>query len=228
MRIKAKQLDALVGQARWNTTGVAIPDGASAVVTSHFNGRVGGGADAAVGVYTQSPQNKVYLRDKLTGKAIVDGSPENNQVYARLTELGNVWTLSFYIAPAGAEEVFSFTGHPSVGNEFDYRWCETIQLANALPTAVVDVGESIDEILATSPAAHNHIQESLLVTANGQQVFTLSQTPKDPLDVVLTVNGLRYNNGAGKDFTVAGTALTWTDLSFALDTTDSVVVDYAF
>jgi hypothetical protein len=52
--------------------------------------------------------------------------------------------------------------------------------------------------------------------------------PKDPLDVVLTVTGLRYNNGAGKDFVVAGTSLTWSDLSFTLETTDSVVVDYAF
>ena len=228
MRIKAKQLDALVGQARWNTSGVVIPNGSSADVTSHFNGRVSSGSDSQIGVYTQSPQNKIYLRDKLTGKAIVDGSTENNQVYARLTELGGVWTLSFYSAPAGAETAFSFADHADVGKEFDYRWCETIQLANAMPTAVVDVGESIDEILATSPAAHNHIQESLVVAANGQTVFTLSQTPKDPLDVVLSVNGLRYNNGAGKDFTVTGTAVTWADPSFTLETTDRVVVDYAF
>lgn len=228
MRIKAKQLDALVGQARWNTSGVAIPDGGSVVVTSHFNGRVSNGSDTLIGVYTQQPQNKIYLRDKLTGKAIVDGSPDNNQVYARLTETGNVWLISFYVTSAGVETTFSFAGHSDIGKEFDYRWCETIQLANAMPTAVVDVGESIDEILATSPAAHNHIQESLPVVVNGQKVFTLSHTPKDPLAVVLTVNGLRYNNDADKDFTVTGVTVTWAGQSFALETTDSVVVDYAF
>lgn len=228
MRIKAKQLDALVGQARWNTTGVVIPAAGSVVVTSHFNGRVSGGSDSNIGVYTQAPQNKVYLREKAGGKAIADGTAQNNQVYARLTELAGVWTLSFFTAPNGVETAFNFTGHADLGKEFDYRWCETIQLANAMPTAVVDVGESIDEILATSPAVHNHIQETIPVAANGQKVFTLSQTPKDDNDVVLTVNGLRYNNGAGKDFTVAGTILTWTDQSFAMETTDSVVVDYAF
>ena len=229
MRIKAKQLDVFVGQARWNASGVAIPTGSSTVVTTHFNGRVGGGSDIALGVYTQSPQNKIYLRDKLSNKAISDGTFENNQIYARLTETGNVWTLSFYTAPGGAETLFSFAGHPDlVGDLFDYRWCETIQLSNAMPTAVVDVGESIDEILATSPAAHVHIQESLPVTAPGQTLFTLSAVPKDPLDVVLTVNGLRYNNGPGKDFAVIDTTITWTNLSFTLETTDSVVVDYAY
>jgi hypothetical protein len=229
MRIKAKQIDALVGQARWNTSGIAIPNGSAVVVSAHFNGRLGGGSDLVAGVYTQSPQNKVYLRDKLSNKAITDGTFDNNQVYARLSEIENVWTLSFFTAPGGAESPFNFIGHPDlVGDLFDYRWCESIQLANAMPTAIVDVGESIDEILATSPAAHVHMQEELTVTADGQTSLTLAAAPKDPLDVVLTVNGLRYNNGVGKDFTVTDKTVIWTNLSFALETTDSVVVDYAY
>lgn len=225
---KAKQLDVIVGQAHWNTTGFTIPAATSITVTSLFSGYTSGGNDTTVGVYTGSPQNKVYLRAKATGKALEDDS--QRIIFGRLTESGSVWTISFYVLISGSETAYDFTGHDEQGNTAEFRWCESVQLKDANPTAVVEFGEGIDEINASNPLAHNHIVEELTVTAQNT-INSLTQAPKDANDVKLIVNKLVYQ--VGDDFTLGGTGnkdITWSAVNsgFNVETTDEVIAFYEY
>lgn len=60
---------------------------------------------------------------------------------------------------------------------------------------------------------------------------TLSNTPLDDACVVLDLNGIRQIQGAGQDYTVSGTTITWlasTGTAVDMATTDSVLVTYLF
>lgn len=220
---KAKQLDIVVGQARWNTSFAGtIPGANSMAVTTAFSGMTAGGTDSVVGVYTTPPQNKVYLRNRQTGKAFQDSNGQ--QVIGRLTESTGVWTLSFFVISAGSETAYNFTGSTDVGATFDMRWCESIQLKDALPTAVVDYAEGIDEIDPSSPLIHQHQVDYFTATA-AQVNFTSSATPKDATDAALFVNGIRYKYTT--DFTFVGTAVTWLNTDFTLAAGDIVTLEYA-
>lgn len=234
-KIKGKQIDQLVGQAHWNTTGIAIPSAASVTVTTAFAGKVSGGSNAAVGVFTTNPNNKIFLRESATGKAIASGTGEtSSSVFGRLTESTGTWTLSFYTLVGGIETAYDFStdynagAHPLAGDNFDFRWCESVQIKDSAPSAVVYAGEGIDEFDPSSPTNHQHVAETIAVTSNGQTGFALSQTPKDVADVVMTVNGVRYEYGGGKDYTISGSTVTWLDTDFTLATTDEVIFTYEY
>lgn len=220
--IKGKQIDQLVGQSTWNTTGIAIPSAATLTVTSHFAGKTSGGSDSVAGVYTNSPQNLVQIRLKSTGKGLIDTS--SRQIYARLTEATGTWTLSFYVLVAGVETAYNFTGHSEAGNNLEYRWCESVQISQSLPTSVVSFGEGIDEFVAASSSAHLHKDDNLTVSSNGQTAFTLAATPKTGEPVMLVVNGVAYRQTTY--FTVSGTTLTWLNVGFSMATTDEVTAYY--
>lgn len=222
-RPTAKQLNVLVGQANWETafSGV-IPASTTIIVTSVFSGKTPGGSNAVAGVYTTAIQNKVMLRNRATQKPFQDSL--NRQIIARLTESIGVWTLSFFVVIAGSETAFNFTGNADVGANFDFRWCETVQLKDSLPTNVVNFGEGIDEIDPSSPLTHQHQIDAFTATAL-QTVFAFSATPKDYTDVAFFVNGIRYRYTT--DFTAAGANATWLDTDFTLAAGDIVMLDYA-
>ena len=232
-KIKGKQINQLIGQSHWNTTGTAIPSASSATITSLFSGKTSGGSSTTAGVFTTVPHNKIFMREADTGKAIESGS-NGSTVFARLTEATGTWTLTFYILVAGIETAYDFSAdydggaHPLAGDNFDFRWCESVQISDSAPTAIVYAGEGIDEFDPSSPTAHQHVRETIVVTSNGQTGFALSQTPKDVNDVMMEVNGVAYENGAGKDFSVSGTTATWLDNDFTLETTDEVIFEYAY
>lgn len=234
-KIKGKQINQLVGQAHWNTTGIAIPSAASVTVTTAFAGKVSGGSNAVVGVFTTNPNNKVFLRESDTGKAVVSGTGlDAKSVFGRLTESSGTWTLSFFHLVAGVETAYDFSvdynagAHPLAGDNFDFRWCESVQISDSSPSAVVYAGEGIDEFDPSSPTNHNHIQETIAVTSDGQTGFALSQTPKDVADVIMTVNGVRYEYGVGKDYSISGSTVTWLDVDFTMQTTDEVIFSYEY
>lgn len=224
-RPKGKQINQLVGKAYWNTTGVAIPAATTVSVTSLLTGLTPAGSDSALGIYTTSPQNKVFLRESGTGKALRDEA-HGSSVFARLTEAADAWTLAFFSLVAGVETPFDFTGHALQGQNFDFRYCESVQFGNLPPTAIVNVGEGIDEISSASALTHQHVVDHPTIATNGQTAITLSQTPKDANDVVLIVNGIQY--ALTTDYTISGTTLTWLDTDFTLETTDKVSVEYAY
>jgi hypothetical protein len=68
------------------------------------------------------------------------------------------------------------------------------------------------------------IQEKLTITANGQAVFLLTQTPFSDQAVSLFVNSAVYINGL--DFHVNTDVVTWLNRSFGLTTADEVVAAY--
>ena len=219
----AKQLNAIVGQANWNTAFAGtIPGANSMAVTTAFAGMTPGGSDTVVGVYTAPPQNKVYLRNRATLKGFQDTNGQ--QVIGRLTESTGVWTLTFFVIQSGAEVAYNFTGSTDVGANFDFRWCESKQLKDANATAVVNFGEGIDEIAASSPLTHQHQVDYYTATAS-QTAFTASATPKDATDAALYVNGVRYKYIT--DFTFVGTAVTWLNTDFTLGVGDIVTLEYA-
>jgi hypothetical protein len=225
---KLKQIDGKGGQVHWDISGLTLPaSGSTKAVTSIFTGQVAGGSDTALGVYVTAPQNKVQIRKHGTGKAVIDDTT-GGMIFSRLTESSGTWTLTFYVLDNGSETALDFTNHPDAGAAIDFRWCETVRIGDLKPTAVVDAGEGIDEFNASSPQLHQHTSERLTVTSNGQTAFTLSHAPKDGADARLTVNGIGYENGASADFSVSGTALTWRDVDFTLDTSDEVIAHYEY
>lgn len=224
MKPTAKQLNILVGQANWNISFAGtIPSATSIVVTSAFAGMVNGGSDTVAGVYTTAPQNKIYLRNRATGKAFEDSTTTARQIIGRLTYSTGVWTITFYTIVAGSEVVYDFTGNVDVGANFDFRWCETKQLKDISPTAIVNFGEGIDELEPSSPFLHDHQVDKITATLN-QTAFTLTTTPKTATEVALFVNGVRYNYTT--DYTVAGTTATWLNTDFTMAAGDIVTLVY--
>jgi hypothetical protein len=81
----------------------------------------------------------------------------------------------------------------------------------------------VDDTLAVGFAKH----DNLTVSSPGQTSFTLSTTPDDVTTALLTVNGQTRKYGAGEDFTISGTTLTWLDPGgVTLKTTDVVQIWY--
>lgn len=227
-KIAPKQIDMLVGQVHWSTN-LVLTAGTSQAVSSFFTGKTSGGTDTTAGVIASPPSNKIWLRLAGTGHQLSD-TVNGNSVFGRLTEVSGVWTLSYFSLVAGTETVFDFTGHPDAGANINFRWCEVVQAANYKPTSVVSAGEGIDQYDASSAASHQHINDIITITTNGQTALTLSQTPKDGADVVLIVNSATYNSP--ESFTVSGTTVTWVATAssggFDLETTDKVVAQYEY
>ena len=223
--IKAKQLDVLVGRPFWSSAISAPSTGTTLTVTTLLSGKTAGGLDTQAGVFTTAPNNKVYFRKVNDGKAVSDSS--GREVFGRLTYATGVWTVTFYVLVSGSETAFNWNGNADAGASLSLRFVESVQIANKLPSDEVEAGESIDEMQASSPLLHTHQSPDVLtVSTNGQTEFTLAATPKWGGAVRLEVNGVTYVNGAGKDFTVSGAALTWLNRGFTLTTTDEVVAFY--
>lgn len=222
---QGKQIDILVGEGLSFTGTLGLPTAVSVVVTANHSGEVSGGDNTTVGTYTASPQNKVFIRLKDTGKAVEDDS--QRQIFGRLTESASIWTLSFYVLIAGVETVYDFTGHADVGSNIEYTYFHSIQIGSSSPTNVVNLFENIDEINASSPLSHQHkIEVKTIVSQN--TIPSLVEEPKDSTDVKLIVNKLAYTNNV--DFTIVGKVITWVQgtAGFDIETTDEVVVVYEY
>lgn len=100
-----------------------------------------------------------------------------------------------------------------------------------LPDSPGDAGDSLindgngNLTWGSSADSHDHVLESIAVAIDGQTEFTLSETPKDNSSVHMYINGILAVNGY--DFTVLGTLVTWNDLPFTLETSDTVVFSYS-
>ena len=227
-KIAPKQIDMLVGQVQWSTN-LVLGSSTSQSVTTFFTGKSSGGTDTTAGVVASAPNNKIWLRLAGSGHQITD-EVNGVSVFGRLTETSGAWTLSYFSLVNGTETPFDFTGHPSSGSNINFRWCEVVQAANFKPTSVVSAGEGIDQYDASSVASHQHINDVIAITTDGQTSLTLSETPKDGADVILIINSAVYNQP--ESFSVTGTTVTWTATAgtggFDLETTDKVVAQYEY
>ncbi len=69
-------------------------------------------------------------------------------------------------------------------------------------------------------------QETLTIDSNGDTSLTLANSPVSNASVVLYINGQQQEQGAGKDYSISGTAITWLDRNFTLKTTDLAIAHY--
>jgi len=69
-----------------------------------------------------------------------------------------------------------------------------------------------------------HRTENFVVAMEGQTEFTLVDTPVDPTDVTLVMNGQVYLGGV--DYTVVGNVVTWLNTDFALNAGDRLRIDF--
>lgn len=72
----------------------------------------------------------------------------------------------------------------------------------------------------------DHQQTDPFTATDGQTVFTLSQTPVDPNDVRMRINGVGYD--VGVDYVVVGTSVTWMDVLFVLEAGEAIEFMYNF
>lgn len=81
----------------------------------------------------------------------------------------------------------------------------------------------IDDQIGGGAATH----ENLTISTPGQTAFTLASTPVDPAKSQLYLNGQLRKYGAGDDYSISGTSLTWNDPGgLTLKTTDDFQIWY--
>jgi hypothetical protein len=101
-------------------------------------------------------------------------------------------------------------------------------LAGSTVSAMLSDLINIMDKLSNSGSTERIASFELQVLTNGQTIFNLPSLPINKVHTLLHVNGLKYSYGAGADFTINGTVLTWTDNSLLLDTTDTVTISYKY
>jgi len=70
----------------------------------------------------------------------------------------------------------------------------------------------------------NWSQEDFTPTL-GQVTFIIVSLPVDVVSVEFYVNGVLYDEGAGADYTISGSTITWNN-PFIMKPTDQVIVRY--
>lgn len=99
--------------------GVALTGvtGSSTDISTQMAGKTPSHGSSQVGVVSDFPYNKIQLRQASgadQGEYFRDGA--GNLVFARLTEISGVWTLSYFVNLAGTETAYSF------GSAVDVDW----------------------------------------------------------------------------------------------------------
>ena len=91
--------------------------GTSTIVTGPLTGKPVSTSSSVAGVVSTAPENKIVIR-QASGASQDDDYTDalGNVVYARLTWLASVWTMSFFVNLSGTETAYSF------GSASDIRW----------------------------------------------------------------------------------------------------------
>lgn len=66
--------------------------------------------------------------------------------------------------------------------------------------------------------------ETLVVTSDGQTVFALLNTPVNPTEALVFINGQYMTEGVS--FSITGSTLTMSLTGFALETVDQLIIRY--
>jgi len=141
--------------------------------------------------------------DSVTTKGYVDEHTENGIWKKSGTEV----SLANVSNTIESDYPLSYTGHPTFTDA----------------TQIVDKKYVDDQIAAGAGVTHN----VLTVATPGQTTFTLTNTPVDADRSILMLNGQGRDYGAGKDYTISGTTLTWNDpAGLTLKTADSFQIWY--
>lgn len=173
------------------------------------------------GVVTSTPLNRIQLRNATTLDPIRNGTEE---VYARLTASGSVYTLSYFSNENGAETVYTFPSSTQINFLIPYRFSNATYPADALisTTAVL---LNPDERGTT--VARPVLEAKTIATIN--TIPDLLKTPSDSTLVRLIVNGITYSVlTSGPVFSIAGKVITWIPSAGlgALSVGSDVLVEY--
>lgn len=167
------------------------------------------------GIITQSPYNKVEIFLNSNKKKIIFNDSE---VYGRILESSNVYTLYFFYLLNGVEEEYSFLSNTQIDFEFNYRY----ELKD-LPTDF-NIQKNINQDI-NNGGGNIFIEQLIINTTN--IIPNLTNIPKSNIE--LSVNGQVLNMlGANPPFIVVGTAITWdvNNAGYNIDSGDFVVAKY--
>lgn len=94
--------------------------GQSSVVVAGVTGSPVTSASTAEGVITDSPKNKVYIRDGATPDTPYKDA-DGNVVFGRMTHDGSAYVLSFFTDVEGVETAFTFPANKTVDASYNKR-----------------------------------------------------------------------------------------------------------
>jgi hypothetical protein len=226
--LKAKQIDkqlaGLIRVVGFSASGTSDP--VTADITTALSTAGEGGvsvplqvADTTqIGVVTSSPNNRVEIYDGTTLAKLDDGS--GNEVYGRLTQASNVYTLSYYSLVSGVETAYTMSAI-DIDFEFAYKFdFARLPYDFAIGIKTRNVGD--DPSSGGTPV----FREAIAVTGTN----TLADLTKTPIgSMELLINGQALSSvDSPAPFTRSGKALTWSasNAGYALATTDKVVAVY--
>lgn len=222
MKFQPKQISRLQGVNRRASDAVTVLTGTGTYnVTSSMGGSTGAGTDSAAGVITASPKNKTVLVRRDTGAAVEKAN--GTRIFGRITFAASVFTLGLFVSDgAGGETAYSPVAGDNLNNvHLDVIYSEVVAWENVLPTDIANGLDGLDEV-NVDPNSHTKQIDPFTPTA-AQTAFTLTQTPKAG-SVLMFINGQMQKPTT--DFTVAGAAVTYTAVDYALAVTDSVHFAY--
>lgn len=147
------------------------------------------------------------------------------EIYGRLTYPGSSWRVTYYyLSDLGIETAYTLTNNYSFNFSIPYRY----ELKD-LPTdfAIKLKSDKLTDSSSSSTGAVLYTQELTVLSTN--VLSNLDFLPFVTNNVSLIVNGETLNHiGTGKQFTVAGLAVTWLPLiaGYNIVPTDRVIVQY--
>ena len=193
--------------------GTAIP----LVVSSGYN---------VAGIIVNAPLNRCEVYDS-TSKKKIPILPSNNEIYARLTQASNVYTLSFFaLDNTGTEVPYFFTANTTIDFDFNYRY-ELHQLPS--DALITQIARNIYQDVSGGGGSVLQIEQLTVFSLN--TLSPLSATPSDPNKVELVVNGQVMDalGGTSAAFKITGGVnVTWTSANagYSLEPTDRVIARY--
>jgi hypothetical protein len=230
MKINAKQIArVLAAPIRVNGLAVATTTSATtattAITTALSTAADGSSVPLQVsasngpGVITTGANNRIEVYNSTSKDKILATNGE--EVYARLTEGGAVYTLSYFTLPnTGTEAPYTFPAATTIDFEFAYRF----ELHQIPTDSIIALNtRNINNDAAGGGAAP--FGEALAITATNT-IALLTKTPTSQSTVEFTVNGQMKRPGL--DFTLSGKTITWVPATalFDLATTDLCYVTY--
>ena len=223
MKFDPKQINRLEPTLKRRADAVTLLTGSSAyVVTPSMGGSPSGGNDTTAGVFTASPQNKVTLIRRDNGRAVEKA--DGTRITGRTTFAATVFTLTLYVSDgAGGETVYAPVAGDALNNvHLDIIYGEVVKWESRLPTDIVNALDGLDDV-SIDPNSHQKQIDSFLAPAANQTAFALTLTPKAG-SVMMFING--QMQAPTTDFTVAGSAVTYNAVDYAIATTDRVHFAY--
>lgn len=225
-RIKAKQIEkqlagyvffeqaAVTGDSADVTTSLT-----AAAATAGDDGRPVAVQPAATGTvgFITAGNNVVQVYDE---NGVKLASVVGDEVYGRLVEADDVYSVDFFTIVDGVETAYTFATPTAVRLSTPYRFA-----FSDLPSDAI-VGTETRFVSNDPSVGSPEFQEALTVTATNT-LSLVARNVRTDRPITLNVNTVSIPSTTGA-FTVSGRTVTWVAATagYSLDTTDSVTITY--